>query len=507
MTAGRRARGRVTAAVVACSVAAGALPVAAVGQVPREEFAARRSALLDRLPDGVVVAFGAAEPPNSYTAFRQEPNAAWLTGVGEAGLRLVLVKRGAERRQWLLVEDKDPAQEVWTGRRLGTEGATARTGLAARSVRGFGALLDSLLAGGGPLHVVRGVSEEGEQSWADERALDSLRARHPSVAVAPANEAVQVLRGRKSAAELAFLREAAAITADAHREVARAMAPDQHEFELQALLEYTFRRRGADGPGFASIVGSGPNATTLHYAANDRRMAAGDLVVVDIGASWQGYSADVTRTYPVSGRFTPAQRAVYQLVRDAQAAAERAAVPGAGWQALSTAAATTLAEGLARLGLVDSASATYDCGRPRPCRQLGLYYMHGLGHGIGLEVHDPDQSYFSGALAEGSAFTLEPGIYVRRDVLETLPDTPGNRALRSRLAAAVARHADIGVRIEDDYVVTATGVDWISRAPREVAEVEAAMAEPWTGPAPRDPGVGPRYDRAAGRPAPGVSRP
>lgn len=122
-------------------------------------------------------------------------------------------------------------------------------------------------------------------------------------------------------------------------------------------------------------------------------------------------------------------------------------------------------------------------------------------------MHDPDQFYETGRIAEGSAFTLEPGVYVRRDVLETLPDTPGNRALRGRLGPAVARYADVGVRIEDDYVVSAAGVEWVSRAPRDVADVEALMAEPWTGTARRDPGAGARFDRAAGRTSPPVSRP
>jgi Xaa-Pro aminopeptidase len=207
-------------------------------------------------------------------------------------------------------------------------------------------------------------------------------------------------------------------------------------------------------------------------------MEAGDLVVIDIGASWAGYAADVTRTLPVSGRFTREQRAVYDIVRAAQRGAERAAAPGAPWTAVATAARDTIAQGLARLGLVDSATATYDCGASggRQCPQWSLYYMHGLGHGIGLEVHDPDQAVGMGVIAEGSAFTLEPGIYVRAQLLDILPDTPANRALASRIGGAVRRYANVGVRIEDDYLVTARGVEWVSRAPREADEVEAAMA-------------------------------
>jgi Xaa-Pro aminopeptidase len=156
---------------------------------------------------------------------------------------------------------------------------------------------------------------------------------------------------------------------------------------------------------------------------------------------------------------------------------------------MSDSASATLGAGLARLGLIESPSARYDCeadGARRECLQLTLYYMHGLGHGIGLEVHDPDQYYFTNVIRQGSAFTLEPGIYVRANLLDVLPETPRNRALAARLRPTVERYKNIGVRIEDDYLVTERGVEWISRAPREMAEIERAMREPYRGPAARD---------------------
>jgi Xaa-Pro aminopeptidase len=247
------------------------------------------------------------------------------------------------------------------------------------------------------------------------------------------------------------------------------------------LIEYIFRRNGADRPSFASIIGSGPNSTTLHYNADDRVIERGDLVVMDIGASYKGYAADVTRTIPASGVYSPQQRAVYQIVRDAQAAAERQAKLGALSQLMSDSAAVVLAAGLTRLGLIESPIATYDCdlaGQTAQCQQLELYYMHGVGHGIGLEVHDPDQFYYSQKIAAGSAFTIEPGIYVRANVLDVLLDTPRNRALAAKLRPAVEQYRNIGVRIEDDYVATSTGVEWISRAPRELSEIEAIMRTP-----------------------------
>jgi Xaa-Pro aminopeptidase len=230
-------------------------------------------------------------------------------------------------------------------------------------------------------------------------------------------------------------------------------------------------------------VGSGPNSTTLHYTRNDRTMRAGEVVVMDVGAQYRGYAADVTRTLPVSGRYTPDQRAVYQVVRDAQRAAEGAARVGAPFAAAQAAADSTIARGLVRLGLVESADAAFDApwaeqcaARPRLCKQFALFLPHGLGHGIGLEVHDPAMyQYDDRAFGDGEVFTIEPGIYVNPELLRLLPDTPRNRALIAKIRPAVARYANVGVRIEDDYLLTARGLEWLSRAPREIAEIETAM--------------------------------
>jgi Xaa-Pro aminopeptidase len=296
---------------------------------------------------------------------------------------------------------------------------------------------------------------------------------------------VAQLRGRKSPAELALIQKAVDITALAQREAMRTIRPGMNEFEIQGLIEYTFRRNGADRPSFATIVGSGPNSTTLHYNDDDRFMNAGEVVVMDIGASYRGYAADVTRTVPVNGTFSPEQRAIYQVVRDAQAAAERQAKLDAPAHLMDDSASAALARGLAKLGLIESPNAAFDapagtCPRQTEdgCLELSLYYMHGLGHGIGLEVHDPEQWYYPPQrIKPGSAFTIEPGVYVGAHVLEGLPDTPRNRAMIAKLRPAVEKYRNIGVRIEDDYLVTDTGVVWASRAPRELGEVEAAMRD------------------------------
>jgi Xaa-Pro aminopeptidase len=295
------------------------------------------------------------------------------------------------------------------------------------------------------------------------------------------------MRRKKSPAELDLIQRAAAISMEAHAEAARALEPGMNEFEIQAILEYTFRRYGADRPAYASIVGSGLNSTTLHYNKDDRYMQAGDLLLIDAAASFGGYAADVTRTFPVSGKFTPEQREVYQIVRDAQSAAERTAKVGAAWRDVGRAASEVIAEGLTKLGLIESPTATYDCSTPgnsRRCSQVSLYYMHSIGHGIGLEVHDPDQKDREGIKA-GSAYSIEPGIYVRQELLDIIPKT-GNEALLAKIAPAVRKYANTGVRIEDNYIVTEEGVKWVSCVAREIAEVEALMREPVKGPGVRD---------------------
>jgi Xaa-Pro aminopeptidase len=469
----------------------GALAFASVAQplsaqVAPNEYAQRRAALAAKIQDGVLVALGSQEPVQDYLSFYQNEPFTYLTGYNEPNATLVMVKRGGETKATLFVEDRDPAAEVWTGKRYGPEGATKATGIDARSTDELKPFLDSLLNTASQLYVVGdfhpGKPPEGAQITLtrDDQYVRGLVSSHPAVKVASANMFVLMLRGTKSPAELDLIRKAVSITADAQRNAMRAIEPGMYEFEIQSLIEHTFRRNGADRPSFSTIVGSGPNSTTLHYNADDRLMNAGEVVVMDIGASYRGYAADVTRTVPVSGTFTPDQRAVYQIVRDAQAAAERQAKAGARSSVMSDSASAVLAAGLTRLGLIESPAATYDCGsadRPQQCPQLGLYYMHGLGHGIGLEVHDPDQSYFTQTLGVGSAFTIEPGIYVRENLLEILPKTARNDALIAKLRPAVDKFKNIGVRIEDDYLITDRGLEWISRAPREIGEVEALMRE------------------------------
>jgi Xaa-Pro aminopeptidase len=469
-------------------------PLSSRAQIPQPEYAARRAALAKLVGNGLVVAIGASEPDEDYIAFYQNSPFMYLTGFSEPAAAMVFeVKNGQiVGKEKLFVQPSDPAREAWTGQRAGIDGAT-KLGFEARDESSLLKVLDSVLTQNDEtvLQVVGNYNPTRTiQSTADQQIAGLLK-KHPRATARSAVSAVAQLRRVKSPIELDLIRKAVAITVDAHRDAMRYVEPGQNEFETQALIEYTFRRNGADRPSFSSIVGSGPNSTTLHYNADDRFFDANDVLVMDIGASYRGYAADVTRTVPVSGKFSPTQRAIYQAVRDIQAAGERQAklnVPG---RLMADSANAAMNTHLASLGLIETPGATYDCdaSASRQCNQTFLYYYHGLGHGIGLDVHDPGAAGggFGGSiLVPGSAFTIEPGIYVRGNLLDIIPKTPRNLAMIERIRPAVERYRNIGVRIEDDYIMTDKGLEWISKAPREINEIEALMAEKWTGPSPRD---------------------
>jgi Xaa-Pro aminopeptidase len=457
-------------------------PLPPATPIAREEYQARRAALAARMDDGVLVVLGAEEPAEDYLPYAQQVNFRYLTGIVEPGAALVVEKVDGVVAERLFVAPRDPAREVWDGVRLGTAGAAELTGIPARPAAALPTLLDSVAARAARLYILGPVPSSQallDVLTPEQQLVSRLAARYPRLQALSLQDAVTRLRAAKSPAEIDRIRRAVYITALAERAAMQSMEPALNEFEIEALIEYTFRRNGAEGPSFSTIVGSGPNSTTLHYVADDRQIVAGETVVMDIGASYDGYAADVTRTVPASGQFTPEQRAVYEVVLAAQKAAEPHVRVGGTMREFNQAAEVVLAAGLARLGLIDAPDATYQCGTSGEiCPQFRLFYMHGLGHGIGLEVHDPDVSSYGG-FRVGSVITIEPGIYVRADVLDHLPATVENQAMIARLRPAVERYRNIGVRIEDDFLLTQTGPEWLSSgAPREIAEIEALMRLP-----------------------------
>jgi Xaa-Pro aminopeptidase len=461
-------------------------PAQAVPQVPAREFAARRDSLAARLDSGVVVAFGGRTPVTDYGPFYQIPAFHYLTNFDEPDAAFVMVVRRKRGAGTLFVTPSDPRRAFYYGRRPDSAAVAQLHGLVARPASALAGVLDSLARTGLPFYTLDDFEaadfQRADSLTRGRAALRALAARYPKLAVRDAHPLVDALRARKSEAEVAVIRRAVDITSEAFVAVMQAPQPTR-EYELQAVLEYHFKRLGAARPSYGSIVGAGANGTQLHYMRDSGEVRPGDLVVMDAAAEYRGYAADVTRTIPVSGRFTPEQRAIYQLVRDGQAAAERNSKPGMSAAAAQDSSWDVRARGLARLGLVESDTATFDppwpadCARqPRSCRQATLWTIHGISHGIGLEVHDPAQFYAGDRTFQpGDAFTIEPGIYVSTRSLDVLPDTPRNRAFVAKVRAVVARYENTGVRIEDDYVVTPDGLDRLSTPPREIDEIEALM--------------------------------
>jgi len=330
--------------------------------------------------------------------------------------------------------------------------------------------------------------------------IHQLRTSTPALVTRSAAQPIRRLRAIKSPAELDLIRKAEQLTMLGFDAAVAATAPGRYEYELEAALRAGYRRNGADGPdGFPPIIASGDNATTLHYETNDSKLPDNGMVLMDVGAGYHDYVADFTRTIPVNGKFSPDQRAFYQVVLDAQTKGEAVAKSRANWAAVNDTARRTLAAGLARLGLIESPDATFDpmpgenCikGADGGCLQYFLYYMHSVGHGVGLDVHDP----MLPTLEPGTVFMIEMGAYVRRNIDAIIAKTPRNATFLAKTAAARAKYAGWGARLEDEFFSTANGVELTSPWPREPDQVEARMRELRAKAPPRDAAVLGKYPR------------
>lgn len=463
----------------------------AAAQVPVAEYAARRDTVAARLGNGVLLAYGAGTTMTDEADFHQLPSFQYLTGHDRPNAAFVMAFRNGRITYQMLFEPPiDPRRALYDGFAPDSGTLARQAGLGLTDIGTLRLVLDRL-ASRGTLWTVTDVHSR------DYRTDDTLSvqrtfvqrfwAAHPSVSVQGADALMDSLVVVKSPAEIALLRKAVAISSEGQVAAMRAVRPGVNESEIHARTDFTFRMAGATGPSFRAIIGSGPNSTSYHYRANNRVMQAGEVVVMDMGALYQAYAGDVTRTVPVSGTFTPDQAAIYAIVRAAQDAAERQVRPGAAVRDGEIAIRNLLDTALARLGLTEGPGASVDppwadstrCARvPVVCSQAFLYMAHGPGHGIGLEVHDAGGYSYSptGRFQEGEVFTIEPGVYISTVLLDMLPDTPRNRAFIAKVRPTVERYNNIGIRIEDDYLVTATGVEWLSSgAPRELGEVEAMM--------------------------------
>jgi Xaa-Pro aminopeptidase len=458
-------------------------------QVPVGEYAARREALASRVDRGVFIAFGGQEPVRHWPPFYQLPAFRYLTGFLQSNAALVMVREDGHTTSTLFVARPDARRALYDGERLTLEAVSGELGLPARYSEEMSAYVDSLLTGRLPVYSVADY-QANEFSARDSLTVGrtftrSLQQRYPGLEVAEVNRWVDQLRAKKSPAEVALLKRAADVSSRAHEAAMRAIRPGIRENEIQAVMEAEYRRLGADAPGYSSIVGSGPNSTVLHYPAGTREARSGEVVLMDVAAYFDGYSADITRTVPVDATFSDEIRDVYEVVLAAQKAAERQIAPGVARNVPTDSAYAVLRRGLVDLGLVESVDAVFD---PPPglcpgtwtnddgtCPQWYLYVYHGFLHGIGLDVHDPSQyaNVPPFAYQPGDVFTIEPGIYVRHNVFDELPDTPRNRALMEHAGQAARRYRNVGVRIEDDYVLTPDGLERITDVPREIEEIEA----------------------------------
>lgn len=424
----------------------------------------RRRRVLGRMGEGVMIIAQAPEVlrnRDTHYPYRHDSYFHWLTGFPEPEAVLVLVA-GRRPRQILFCRDKDPERETWDGHRHGPKAAAQAFGFdAAFPIAKLDRLIGRYLADQPSIYYIIGR----DPAW-DGRVLgwlNAVRGRARAGVRAPerlvdARGLLDELRLIKDAHEITLMRRAADISAAAHRLAMRAAAPGRHEYEVEAELLYEFRRQGAAFPAYTPIVAGGVNACVLHYVSNDQPLRDGDLLLIDAGAEYQGYAADITRTFPVNGRFSGPQRTVYEIVLAAQAAAIDKVRPGNAWNAPHEAALRVLTQGLKDMKLLRG-----DLDGLIEAEAYKPYYMHRTGHWLGMDVHDAGEYKVDGhwrLFQPGMTCTVEPGLYLCDD--EGIP-----KAYRG-----------IGIRIEDDVLLTESGCEVLTEAaPKAIADVEAWMRQ------------------------------
>jgi len=426
--------------------------------------AARRQRLAQALPGAVAVIPTSPERArnrDTHYPYRYDSYFHYLTGFQEPEAVLVIVADAAPR-SILFCRERNAERETWDGFRHGPEGARERFGFdEAQPIAQLDEAMSALLADRAALWYPVGADPE----W-DARAmrwLNAVRAKARSGVAAPqqlhdVRAPLDDMRLVKDAQELAVMRKAAAISAGAHRRAMQATRPGRNEYEIEAELLYEFRRNGAQFPAYWPIVAGGANSCVLHYVSNDAPLADGALLLIDAGCELDGYAADITRTFPINGRYSGAQCEVYELVLAAQRAAMDKVRAGNAWNEPHDAAVRVLAQGMLDLKLL---AGSLDAVLEKETYKR--FYMHRTGHWLGMDVHDAGEYKRAGqwrALAPGMTLTVEPGLYLR-----AADDVP--EALR-----------DIGVRIEDDVLVTEGGCEVLTAAaPKAVAEIEALMRD------------------------------
>jgi Xaa-Pro aminopeptidase len=467
------------------------------------ELASRRARVSQSIGDkGILILF--STEPRVYTndvayQYRQENNLYYLTNLKQKGATLVLTPTNEVAPAILFLPRRSALAETWTGHMYTAEEASQISGIKeiweanefepfiralrnrqpyrpkpekilmsaslapadSSSPSGFEKLFAAAGKNDGEIYLLVPGAADSLEYRQEQRFASDWAKSASGFSIKNATPIFAELRLRKSPLELALMQHAIDITTEAHERSWVAAADAKWEYEVDAHVAYTFKLRNADHWGYPSIVGCGPNATTLHYEESQGQVKPGELVLMDVGAEYEHYSADVTRTFPVNGKFSPAQAEIYQIVYDAQEAAAKATRPGATISDVHRAATEVIRDGLLKLGLTTD----------RNSDQYRTWFMHGTSHWLGMNVHDVGN--YATKLEPGMVFTNEPGIYIRPDALDNLPKTADNEKFIAAVRPAFEKYKSIGVRIEDDMLVTADGVKWMTVAlPRKMSEIE-----------------------------------
>jgi Xaa-Pro aminopeptidase len=472
-----------------------------------EELAGRRKHVADTIGAKAMLVLFSTEP-RVYTndvdyQFRQENNLYYLTNLNQKRATLVLMPGNTQTPEILFLPRRNASAETWTGHMYSAQEAAQLSGIkeiwevnefdgfmkavrkhesfspkienilmsdrgsvvAGSTTSGFGTLFNAAAKNEASLFLLQ-LPQQGEsrEYRTEQRFAASWQAEPVGFTIQNASLIFAQMRLRKSPMELELIQHAIDISIEAHERAQAFSSQAKWEYEVDAQVAYTFKLRNADNWGYPDIVGCGPNATTLHYEESQGPVKTGQLMLMDVGAEYGHYSADVTRTFPVSGKFSKEQAEIYQIVYDAQEAAAKAIRPGATLSQVHNAAQAVIKDGLLRLGLITDVNS----------QQYRTWFMHGTSHWLGMNVHDVG----SGAFEPGMVFTNEPGIYIRPDALDNLPKTAENEKFIAAIKPAFEKYKGIGVRIEDDMQVTPEGCKWMTGAlPRSIADIEAFIAK------------------------------
>lgn len=470
------------------------------------ELAQRRARVAQEIGSKSVLLLSSAQPRiytnDVYYEYRQENNLYYLTMLKQKGATLVLVPGKAQIAEILFLPRRDSFMETWSGHMYTAAEAARASGIkeiwdaselspflqSLRAQQPYRPKAENILLTSldNPVNPVvpdllfqaaakneaqlylLSPNEAGSAEYSQERRLASdWTSTSSGFAVKDAAPIFASMRLRKSPMEVQLLQHAIDITTEAQERAWSTAGTAKWEYEVEAEVAYTFKRRNADHWGYPSIVGCGPNATTLHYIESQGAVNHGDLILMDVGAEYEHYTADVTRTFPVSGKFSPPQAEIYQIVYDAQEAGARVIRPGAMYSDVHRAATAVIKDGLLKLGLITD----------RNSNQYQLWFMHDTSHWLGMNVHDVG---VTAKLEPGMVFTNEPGIYVRPDALDAQPwgwKPDDWEKFKKAVRPAFEKYRGIGVRIEDDMLVTADGVRWMTGAlPRKMTDIETLIS-------------------------------